>query len=113
MVYDVELADRLRIALSEVPDVTEKAMFGGVSFLVFGHLVVTASTYGNLLVSCPRERTHELLKREGVDRARMGKRTMSEGWLAIDLDVVKNDEALGFWVGQALDFACGFDDVDL
>ncbi|UJH70251.1 TfoX/Sxy family protein [Ornithinimicrobium sp. INDO-MA30-4] len=113
MAYDVDLANRLRHALGDIPGTAEKAMFGGISFLVCGHLVITASTYGNLLVSCPKERTQEFLERDGVTRARMGKRTMSEGWLAVEMDVVRSDVDLDFWVGQALDFSEGFDDVDL
>lgn len=43
MAYDVELADRLREVLAGEPEVTEKRMFGGLAFLVAGHLTVSAS----------------------------------------------------------------------
>ena len=36
MAYDEGLAHRIRDALDEQPGVTEKAMFGGLSFLVHG-----------------------------------------------------------------------------
>jgi hypothetical protein len=36
MAYDLELADRIRRALAERTGVTEKAMFGGLSFLLNG-----------------------------------------------------------------------------
>ena len=36
MAYDPELADRIRRALAERTSVTEKAMFGGLSFLLNG-----------------------------------------------------------------------------
>lgn len=39
MAHDEALADRLRAALAAVPAVTEKKMFGGLSFLYQGHMI--------------------------------------------------------------------------
>ena len=50
MAYDHELADRLRTALEDVDGVQEKAMFGGLAFLVGGHMAVAASGQGGLMV---------------------------------------------------------------
>ena len=52
MTYDRELADRLRAALSTEPDVSEKAMFGGLAFLVDGAMAVAVSGRGGLMVRC-------------------------------------------------------------
>ena len=38
MACDEQLADRLRTVLSDVPDVGERRMFGGLAFLVAGHM---------------------------------------------------------------------------
>src|ERR687898_3266955 len=38
MAYDENLADRLRAALATTPDVSERKMFGGLAFLVAGHM---------------------------------------------------------------------------
>jgi len=38
MAYDPALADRIRRALAVRPDVTEKAMFGGLAFLLGGKM---------------------------------------------------------------------------
>ena len=40
MAYDEGLAERIRGALDEQPGVSEKRMFGGVAFLVKGHMSV-------------------------------------------------------------------------
>ena len=56
MTYDRELADRLRAALSTEPGVTEKAMFGGLAFLVDGAMAVAASGKGGLMVRCDPDR---------------------------------------------------------
>jgi TfoX/Sxy family transcriptional regulator of competence genes len=38
MAYDEQLADRIRAALGTTPDVSERKMFGGLAFLVAGHM---------------------------------------------------------------------------
>ena len=39
MPYDVVLAERIRETLADTPDVTELTMFGGLAFMVRGHMV--------------------------------------------------------------------------
>ena len=46
MAYDEDLANRIRELMADVPAVTEKKMFGGLAFLVGGHMAVAASTRG-------------------------------------------------------------------
>ena len=46
MAYDNDLANRIREAIAEEIDVTEKAMFGGLAFLVGGHMSVAVSGQG-------------------------------------------------------------------
>lgn len=38
MSYDRQVVERVRAALAEVPNVGEKRMFGGITFLVGGHM---------------------------------------------------------------------------
>lgn len=38
MAYDEGVAQRLREALADRPDVVEKKMFGGIAFMVAGHM---------------------------------------------------------------------------
>lgn len=40
MSYDVRLADRIRRALADEPTATERQMFGGVCFMLKGHMCV-------------------------------------------------------------------------
>jgi TfoX/Sxy family transcriptional regulator of competence genes len=40
MAYDEQLADRIRGILGERKDVSERKMFGGVAFLIAGHMCV-------------------------------------------------------------------------
>ena len=50
MAYDGVLADRMRALLEARRDVTEKKMFGGLAFLVGGHMAIAASGEGGALV---------------------------------------------------------------
>ena len=43
MPYDEVLADRIRTELVDDPDVTEMKMFGGLAFLIGGHMAVAVS----------------------------------------------------------------------
>lgn len=38
MAFNEQLAKRVRDVLAEVPDVSERRMFGGLAFLVGGHM---------------------------------------------------------------------------
>ena len=50
MAYDEELAARIRELVALEPGLSEKKMFGGLAFLINGHMAVAASGHGGLLV---------------------------------------------------------------
>ena len=104
MTYDRELADRVRAALSTQPDVSEKAMFGGLAFLVDGALAVAVSGKGGLMVRCDPARADELTAADGVERMVMRGREM-DGWLRVTAEVVDDEDALRRWVATGRDVA--------
>lgn len=97
MAYDEELADRLREALGAEPGVGEKRMFGGLAFLVEGHMAVAASGRGGLMVRVDPATSEELVDGVLVDRVVMRGREM-DGWLRVASAAVDDDEALREWV---------------
>jgi hypothetical protein len=97
MAYDLDLADRLREVLSGEPDVVEKRMFGGLAFLVAGHLAVSASGQGGLLLRVDPARSDALTVDPRLRPFEMRGRSMS-GWLHVDVDESVSDEELGSWV---------------
>lgn len=106
MAYDVDMADRLREILAGEPDVVEKAMFGGLAFLVAGHLTVTASSRGGLLLRVDPARVDALLADPRASRAVMRGREMT-GWLRVDLGTDPDPDAaadadLRRWVGEGV-----------
>jgi len=50
MAYDEDLAARIRDLIGPDPDLTEKKMFGGLAFLIRGHMAISASGQGGVLV---------------------------------------------------------------
>jgi hypothetical protein len=65
MAYDEDLADRVREALPGDADVTEHKMFGGLAFLLNGHMF--AGIVGNeLMVRLGHEAAQRALERDHV-----------------------------------------------
>lgn len=102
MAYDRELADRIRELLASRRRVEEKPMFGGLAFLVNGHMAVAASHAGGLLVRVRPEDTDKLLERAGVGAMVMGGRDV-RGWLRVDADALKTKRQLQGWVARGTD----------
>jgi hypothetical protein len=104
MAYDEELADRIREVVQGEPGLTEKAMFGGLAFLVGGNMAVSASGQGGMLLRCDPAQTDDLVSRPHVQRFEMRGREM-DGWLRVDLAAVDTEEELRDWVGRGVAYA--------
>ena len=102
--YDVDLADRLREILAREPGVVEKPMFGGLAFLVAGHMAVSASRLGGLLLRVDPTRTDTLVDDPRASRFVMRGREM-DGWLRIDIDARASDDELNQWVEHGVGYA--------
>jgi len=101
MAYDEELADRLRAALGDQPALTEKRMFGGLGFMVEGHMAVAASGQGGLMVRVEPATSDELVDGVLVERVVMRGRAM-DGWLRVATEAVGDEEALRSWVARGV-----------
>ncbi len=104
MAFDEELADRIRELVAQERGVTERRMFGGLAFLVGGHLAVAASGQGGLLVRVDPDETERLAGREHVCRAEMRGRSM-DGWLRVDDAGLRTKRQLGGWVTRGVTYA--------
>ena len=99
MAYDEALANEVREAFAArdvIPE--EKRMFGGLAFLVGGHMAIAASGSGGLLVRCDPEDTDALLREPGAAPFEMRGREM-RGWLRVDAADV------GPWVARGVAYA--------
>jgi TfoX/Sxy family transcriptional regulator of competence genes len=104
MAYDDDLAARIREHLADEP-VHEKKMFGGLAFLVGGHLAVSASGRGGLLVRCDPDLTSALSAEPGAAPMEMGGRGPMTGWLRVSAEAVSAEEDLGRWVDRGVAYA--------
>jgi hypothetical protein len=103
VVYDVDMAHRIREVLAAEPDLTEKAMFGGLAFLLAGHMVVSASRQGGLMLRVDPARTDDLLSDPRASRMVMRGREM-DGWLRVDIDADAAQDDLERWVATGVSY---------
>ena len=107
MAYDEELAERIRpmvhAALPDAP-VTEQKMFGGLAFLVGGHMAVAASGQGGLMLRCDPADTARLVGEVGASPFEMRGKEM-DGWLRVTSDAVADDAALSRWIEVGTSYA--------
>ena len=104
MAYDEELADRIRELLSGEPAVIEQKMFGGLAFLIGGHMAVAASGQGGLLVRADPARSDAIVATGQARPMVMRGREMS-GWLRVDAGEVRTRDELAKWVTLGGDYA--------
>ncbi|MGD9960387.1 TfoX/Sxy family protein [Nocardioides sp.] len=104
MAYDEVLAGRIRQLVAGAPGLSEKRMFGGYAFLIDGHLAVSASSRGGLLLRVDPAHTDELVDDLHVRRFEMAGRAM-DGWLGIDAEAVESEDDLRAWISRGISYA--------
>jgi TfoX/Sxy family transcriptional regulator of competence genes len=97
MAYDEELAGRIRELLAGEPDLTEKKMFGGLSFLIGGNMAVGASGQGGILVRVDPEESDDLVAKTSASPMEMRGRQM-QGWLRVPAEDLGSKRELAKWV---------------
>jgi TfoX/Sxy family transcriptional regulator of competence genes len=103
MAYDEDLANRLRELLAAEDAVTEKRMFGGLAFLLGGHMSVSASRNGGLLARIDPDDTDAVLERPHVALMEMGGRTM-DGWITVAPEGLRTKRDLAPWVKRSVSY---------
>jgi TfoX/Sxy family transcriptional regulator of competence genes len=103
MAYDLALADEIRSVLDGEPDLTERRMFGGLAFLVNGHLAVGVRGSG-IIVRVGADAAEELVRTTVATRAMMGARVMT-GWLDVGADSLGTEAELASWVRRGVGYA--------
>jgi TfoX/Sxy family transcriptional regulator of competence genes len=104
MAYDEDLANRIREQLAGESGITEKAMFGGLAFLLGGNMAVSASGQGGLIVRIDPEQSDDALADEHADLMEMRGRRMP-GWIRVASDGVESDQQLAVWVRRGVEYA--------
>jgi TfoX/Sxy family transcriptional regulator of competence genes len=103
MAYDEQLADRVRTALAGQGGLSEKAMFGGLAFMVSGHMACGV-VKDELMVRLGPDGAERALSRDHVRRMDFTGRPM-KGMVFVEPRGLRDDEALRGWVSDAASFA--------
>lgn len=102
MAYDEALAARIRELVHGESGLEEKAMFGGLAFMVDGNMAVAASGQGGMLLRVDPDEGAALVETTSAQPMVMRGREMS-GWLRID--DVTDDRELTAWVERGVGYA--------
>lgn len=101
MTHDPLLASRVRALLADEAATSERAMFGGLAFLVTGRLAVAAGGDGQLMVRVDPSRSAESVDPPSVLPVQMKGRALA-GWLEVRADALREEEVLRDWVERGV-----------
>jgi len=99
MAYDEQLAARIRTLLANRTDVTERKMFGGLTFMVGGHMCCGVNG-DELIIRLDPEREDEALARPHARPMDFTGRPM-RGFITVRPDGLKG-RRLSAWVQEAV-----------
>jgi hypothetical protein len=102
MPYDTKAADGIRVLL-DGQRVAEKKMMGGLVFMVNGHMCITASGRGGILVRVGPEMQALVLKEPHVKPMTMAGRSMT-GFVRVMPEGYRTAASLRKWVKRGLDY---------
>ena len=103
MAYDEGLAERIRGLLDERSDVSEKRMFGGIAFMVRGHMAVGV-VKDDLMVRVGLEAYEALVREPHARKMDFTGRPM-KGFVYVASQGLEADVALRAWIGHGVRYA--------
>lgn len=104
MAYDEDLAVRIRELVSTQAKLSEQKMFGGLAFLIEGHMAVAASGRGGIMVRVDPAQNDRLIATSSAEPMEMRGRAM-RGWLRVPADDVRTKRQLERWVKLGIECA--------
>lgn len=102
MAFDIELATRIRTQLQTRSDVVDKKMFGGLCFMVRGHMTLGVIK-DDLVVRIGKENHDRWGSLPGVRPMDFTGRVM-KSMLYVDAQSVADDADLIAWIDRALEY---------
>jgi TfoX/Sxy family transcriptional regulator of competence genes len=104
MAFDEEMAGRVREVIADQSGVAEKRMFGGLAWLVHGHMAVVALNGGGLMVRVARADHEAMLAEPGAGTMVMHGRPL-RGWITVAEQACATHSDLATWVRRGLTYA--------
>lgn len=103
MAYNEKLADRVREIIAEThSNVLEKAMFGGLCFMVNDKMCVGVEKE-RLMVRLDPAKYDEAMEKEGCKPMDFTGRIM-KGYVFVDIDALNTNKKLDYWMKLALEY---------
>jgi TfoX/Sxy family transcriptional regulator of competence genes len=102
MAYDEGVAERLREVYADTPGVVEKKMFGGLAFMVGGHMSCGVVN-DTLMVRVGPDLYADALSRPHARAMDFTGKSL-KGFVYVDPAGFESDEALASWVGLSVSF---------
>lgn len=102
MAVNEKLTERIRQLLAEVPAVTEKRMFRGITFMVDGKMCVSVGD-DRIMCRIDPELHAEAVRKPGCRTVEMGGRPYL-GFVYVDEKHVATQRELKAWIDLALEF---------
>jgi hypothetical protein len=102
MAFDENLAERIRRVLRRRKGIEEKKTFGGLCFMLNGHMLVGVWK-DSMIARLGLEQEEAALLEPHVRRLDIKRKPM-KGWVVVEPDGVADDSAMNVWVQQAVKF---------
>lgn len=102
MAIDEAFVERIRASFAGRPDVEEKRMFGGLAFMVDGHMCC-GPLGPDLMVRVGPEAYEDALALPGARVMDFTGRPM-KGFITVGADAIASDAALRAWIDRGLAF---------
>lgn len=105
MAYNEARTEQVRSLLADIPNVTERKMFGSVGFMVNGKLCMGVGDHAdhNMMVRIGLEKYEEALRRPGVLPAVMRGREQP-GYVFLVNEAIHTQKEVEYWVDLALKY---------
>lgn len=103
MAYNEKLADRVReLLLLHTKKVEEKAMFGGLCFMVNNKMCVGVEKE-RLMVRLDPAKYEEVMEKEGCKPMDFTGKVM-KGFVFVDIDALNTKKKLEYWIKLAMEY---------
>jgi hypothetical protein len=94
------LAERVRTLVGDHPGITEKYMFGTLSFLLNGWMVAGCTKDGEILIAVGKEHAQAAAARPGARPLLQNGREVT-GFFWVEADAIEDDDDLRSWIDFA------------
>lgn len=102
MAYNEKLTQRVREALAHIPNVEERKMFSGITFMVNGKMCVSVGA-DRIMCRIDPDMHDTAIQRNGARTVQMKGRDY-RGYVYVDELAIKNRKDFDYWINLSLDF---------